>query len=947
MSRNPFRQCSRALKCPICKASHQCMVSEDGNVAKCCKILEGPSVVKTGTDDGGPYAIHRISSHPVHYEPRKPEERTSSESTLTAGERSAVYECMLSFLTLKPNHQTKQYARGFTDEDNARIGCKSYPCEDVSLMLDTLQKRFSRDTLARIPGLYYDGETLRVVDGVEGLWIPVRTPTGHIVGIRIRTADEQKKYIWLSSTSKDGPSSGAHIHVPQWSDFTRSCDWTTARVTEGEFKAELATLRTGIPTVSIPGVGATSKLAPTLRTLGVKRALIAIDADKRGLNKFNNGPRPVLLALASLLVDLKEGGFDVSVEDWKPSSGKGIDDVLQNDAWDTVDRFDDEAAFELVAALLSEFGGVPKPELTAHCSEATQLKWKVAQTPAPQQFATFKAPWETAEPAVQPAAEPAPETPPVVEPPSVPDHTLQILDETSSIVPEVAPELPVVHLPPKGPPVPPAPPGGGGGGSGAGAPPVPPGGGPSPYALAILGAMGTKRQIEIARAAAIDLRGTSSVTPVYEGNYFWVYDDTRGVWVSHDNEDIRRMIFRYDGIPFGTNKILALANGEVDGILSILQTELRRRDFFKNARNGVVFRNGFMVLNNNGTIELLPLSPDHRQTFGFEFDWNPKADAQRYDQFMDDTFSLIETENMERQKHVHLLEEMAGAALFGMSIRFKSCLILTGFGSNGKSTFLDLVMSLFPTSGTCSMPPEYWGNPVFGMSLYQKRLNVVHELSQKAWQSDIFKKVVGGDSIPGDVKYGETFMFNPIAAQFLACNALPEMKDLSHGFLRRVTVVHFGRILADEDQDKDILEKLKAESAGVLVRFVHGAIRLMKQKGYTISAESARIKAEWKTSNDPLDLFCQDEVVRVDKPATAGAPLFERYMGWCEVNNVAALPSNKFRQAIERLLPKKHTNKGNLHYCLLREGTAGESAAEQQNFRRGTRRPRNQTASPN
>jgi hypothetical protein len=96
------------------------------------------------------------------------------------------------------------------------------------------------------------------------------------------------------------------------------------RVTEGELKADGATVRSGMPTISIPGAGNWQPALCVLHGLGAKTVRLAFDMDARDNSKV---ARP----LAAFAEALAAEGYSVEMERW-PAEHKGIDDALAADA---------------------------------------------------------------------------------------------------------------------------------------------------------------------------------------------------------------------------------------------------------------------------------------------------------------------------------------------------------------------------------------------------------------------------------------------------------------------------------------------------------------------------------------------------------------------------------------------------------------------------------------
>jgi hypothetical protein len=183
-----------------------------------------------------------------------------------------------------------------------------------------------------VPGFYVaegDGRTWWTLGGAPGLLIPARDHAGAIHGLKIRRefVEGGSRYSYLSSSKHGGPTAELAVHVPLLSEST---DCTTVRITEGELKSDVTTSLSGIPTISIPGVGAWRMAVPVLRQLGAKRVLVALDADHR------SNPA-VGIALALLVRECVRARFETVVERWDERLGKGIDDVLAGGHRTTLD----------------------------------------------------------------------------------------------------------------------------------------------------------------------------------------------------------------------------------------------------------------------------------------------------------------------------------------------------------------------------------------------------------------------------------------------------------------------------------------------------------------------------------------------------------------------------------------------------------------------------------
>jgi hypothetical protein len=225
-------------------------------------------------------------------------------------------------LPLSPAHYQALRQRGLADSEIRRRQCGTLPLQGRAALAKRIADWWGYDVCVQVPGFYTaerDGRRYLTLAGAAGLVIPVRNLDGHIVALKVRADDpgEGSKYTTISSAKYGGPSPGAQVHIPL-RDGPRS---ETIRLTEGELKADVATVLSGILTVSVPGVAMWRKVLPVLQALQPQRVLLAFDADWR------TNPH-VAQALGQAAFALVQVGYEVRVEVWDPALGKGIDDLL-------------------------------------------------------------------------------------------------------------------------------------------------------------------------------------------------------------------------------------------------------------------------------------------------------------------------------------------------------------------------------------------------------------------------------------------------------------------------------------------------------------------------------------------------------------------------------------------------------------------------------------------
>jgi putative DNA primase/helicase len=313
-TRKTWQHVRPGFPCPICKRGDWCSVATDGTLAICRRIEAGG---KYKMDRNGvPFWMHRLDGSALPDLPlvsAGPGRDPAPDADL-----ARVYARLLDCLSLADRHRADLRRRGLTDEQIDRAGYRTLPLQGRAELLRRLGEDFSADLLLRTPGIWLDGQVLKLA-GSPGLLIPVRNRGENVWGIAIRPDDpgEGRKYVWLSSGHKGGCRAVARPHVPMGTPATAE----TIRMTEGSLKADVAAvLDTALPCLGLPGL-AWRTVLPLLREMNVKTVRLAFDADR-------DRNHHVAAALAGAIAGLSTEGVAVLVEEWDGARGKGIDDAL-------------------------------------------------------------------------------------------------------------------------------------------------------------------------------------------------------------------------------------------------------------------------------------------------------------------------------------------------------------------------------------------------------------------------------------------------------------------------------------------------------------------------------------------------------------------------------------------------------------------------------------------
>lgn len=272
-----------------------------------CRRVEGgrPKIDK----NGGTYWVYNLqeANRAVEF-PKIPHLPTSKCERASSDELHLVYSRMLSFLVLTPNHHRSLLRRGISDEEIAIRLYRSAPAEKWKVA-SALVRDFGEALCVKVPGIVRRqgkrGPYWSLGTG-SGLLIPVRDVFGKIVALKVRSdpGSPGSRYYYFAS-APNGPSPGAPVHTPLFQGNLTE----VIRLTEGELKSDIATIHTGILTISIPGTGNWKPAIPVLQYLKATTVRLAFDKDS-----WTN--RNVARDLQKIFQELQKNNFLVEVETW-------------------------------------------------------------------------------------------------------------------------------------------------------------------------------------------------------------------------------------------------------------------------------------------------------------------------------------------------------------------------------------------------------------------------------------------------------------------------------------------------------------------------------------------------------------------------------------------------------------------------------------------------------
>ena len=305
------------------------------------------------------------------------------------------------------------------------------------------------------------------------------------------------------------------------------------------------------------------------------------------------------------------------------------------------------------------------------------------------------------------------------------------------------------------------------------------------------------------------------------------------------------------------------------------------------------FKNGLLDIN---TLELIPHTPEHKNITQYPVEWKP-LEYTITNCGKSKTCKLL-TELMNDNSIITLMEAI-GSIYHNDSPQMQTGFILTGAGSNGKSTLLKIVEMMIGKENICNTD---WGDfetkPYSAHSLVGKSLTLNEDFTNSSKLGGVVKHAVTGGTINARQIYERAFDFIPQATWIMACNDLPHSSDTSYGFYRRWFIISFPNCF-EKNQNKgnqvirDCTEKNEQQTFTALC--IQAYQKAWQRGCYTEPTCHQENMAMYKSVSSPILAWISENTKQDDnaKPEKRKA-FFDDYFVWCELNNQKAMSAQRF-----------------------------------------------------
>lgn len=259
--------------------------------------------------------------------------------------------------------------------------------------------------------------------------------------------------------------------------------------------------------------------------------------------------------------------------------------------------------------------------------------------------------------------------------------------------------------------------------------------------------------------------------------------------------------------------------------------------------------------------------------------YDPEATSPAYDAFLDRVQPEADMQ--------HFLDCWAGYSALG-DVSGQVFALFYGQGANGKSVWVDAhAHVLGDYARVCGI------ETFIDQGRYRKGSDATPDLAALAgrrmvrasepeegtkFSDGLIKALTGTEPVPVRELNKPPFEMNVTFKVTVSANVKPRI-GTDHGIQRRVRLVPWDVIIPPDEQDRQLLTKLKAEASGILNRMVAGAVAFLG-KGLPMPDAIEAATREYREENDLLGRFLTDCVAEEKGGEVGASALHSLFSAW-------------------------------------------------------------------
>lgn len=275
--------------------------------------------------------------------------------------------------------------------------------------------------------------------------------------------------------------------------------------------------------------------------------------------------------------------------------------------------------------------------------------------------------------------------------------------------------------------------------------------------------------------------------------------------------------------------------------------------------------------------------------------YSPQATCPNFLRFLDEICNGD-------KKLIKLIQEIVGYCFISNN-KAQKFFVFYGNGSNGKSVLQSIITHVLGNKNVSNLSIAQIGQRFSNACIVDKNANIATE-NEADFETEQLKAITSGDSIMVEEKYSNAQPYVPTCKMIFFCNTLPNTKDNSYGFYRRLLLIPLTKTITNPNPN--LSEELKKEADGIATWALEGLERLIKNNyQFTLGQAVIDMQNKYKKEQDPVKSFFEEQLNYCAESRIAKRNLLDAYRGWLQENSIASKGTDstqKFWKELKRVI---------------------------------------------
>ena len=249
------------------------------------------------------------------------------------------------------------------------------------------------------------------------------------------------------------------------------------------------------------------------------------------------------------------------------------------------------------------------------------------------------------------------------------------------------------------------------------------------------------------------------------------------------------------------------------------------------------------------------------------------------------------------------LQRVCGYMASG-SIKEHAMFFLYGTGANGKSVFIETIAGILGDYHRVAASETFFDtggerHPTDLAGLQGARAVTLTETEEGGkWNESKIKKLTGGDTITARFMRQDYFDYKPQFKPLVAGNHRPSLRSIDEAIKRRMHLIPFQVTIPEDERDKELSEKLKAEWPGILAWIIRGCLD-WQEEGLKPPKAVTDATQEYFAAEDHLGNWVGERCECHPSGFESSENLFGDWRAWAGKSGVAAGTKTKLTQKLK------------------------------------------------